>query len=91
MAGEAVDGVSRASSANTWIGAHVTLDASHTSPEYCAQRAGSEKSSVPSTTTGWLEEPSPCTTTGLPEAPEPGTVTCSRYTPGMTLMVVPAS
>ena len=72
-----MDGVSRASSANTWRGDQVTLDASQTSPEDCVHRAGLEKSSVPSTTTG-AEPAWASIVIGLPLAPEAGSVTCSR-------------
>ena len=76
--GAAVEGVSRWSSANTCLGAQVTLAASHTSPELWVQSAAEEKSSVPSTTTGWPGAAIAVSTIGAPDIPESGGATCSR-------------
>jgi hypothetical protein len=73
--GDAVDGASRWSSANTCFGAAVTLEASQTSPETCDHSAVLEKSSVPSTITPL---PPARSVIGLPATPEAGSVTCSR-------------
>ena len=73
--------------ANTCLGAHVTVAASHTSPATGVHWAAEEKSSAPVTVTAGLAA---WITNGLPDAPPAGIETCSRYVPASTSIVLPA-
>jgi hypothetical protein len=73
--GDTVAESMRAPSRNTWMGSHVTEDASHTLPATSVHWPAVAKSSEPSMMTPLANV---WRTSGLPDTPEAGIETCSR-------------